>query len=137
MSFYQPSEFLCSCGRPECDAPKAVTPALLSKLDALRYYLDRPVVITSGLRCAYWNKKQGGVADSEHLTGEAADILVENSTELFKCIEANFHGLKPLFHRIGIKNRMLHCGISETHAQEVCWLYPQQEYPKHEEEHHA
>lgn len=35
-----------------------------------------PIVISSGYRCRELNKAVGGVSDSQHLTGEAADIAM-------------------------------------------------------------
>lgn len=43
-------------------------------LQPFRDHLNAPVVITSGYRSPALNRKVGGVAHSQHLTGEAADI---------------------------------------------------------------
>lgn len=43
-------------------------------LQPLRNSLKLPVVVTSGYRCAAVNKAVGGVATSQHLKGQAADI---------------------------------------------------------------
>lgn len=45
-------------------------------LQPLRDYLDSPVKITSGFRCAVLNKKIGGAKNSQHLYGQAADFIV-------------------------------------------------------------
>lgn len=44
-------------------------------LQPLRNYLKVPVVITSGYRCAVLNKRVGGVANSQHCLGMAADFV--------------------------------------------------------------
>ena len=50
---------------------------LLLKLELLRYHLgNRPVIINSGYRTKSWNKKVGGISNSNHLTGKASDIRV-------------------------------------------------------------
>jgi len=43
-------------------------------LEPLRRHVGQPVVISSGYRCKALNKKVGGVRNSQHMTGEAADI---------------------------------------------------------------
>ena len=53
-------------------------------LQTLRDFLGKPVVISSGYRCAELNKAVGGVRNSQHMKGEAADIHVENTEHLLK-----------------------------------------------------
>lgn len=45
-------------------------------LDPLREHLDKPIIINSGYRSSELNHYLGGVKDSQHLTGEAADIRI-------------------------------------------------------------
>ena len=53
-------------------------------LQPVRDKWGKPVVITSGYRCPALNKAVGGVATSQHLNGEAADInLGKANPELF------------------------------------------------------
>ena len=47
-----------------------------SLLQPIRDRYDSPVIITSGYRCPELNEAVGGVADSFHTTGEAADFYV-------------------------------------------------------------
>lgn len=54
--------------------PAEMDSDLLAKLEALRTALGRPVVITSGIRCEKCNAAVGGIANSRHLTGRAADL---------------------------------------------------------------
>lgn len=44
-------------------------------LDPLREEYGKPIYVTSGYRCAVINKAVGGVTGSQHLRGEAADIV--------------------------------------------------------------
>ena len=53
-------------------------------LQPLRDFLGKPVVISSGYRCAELNKAVGGVRNSQHMKGEAADIHVEITEHLLK-----------------------------------------------------
>lgn len=43
-------------------------------LQPLREAWGKPIIISSGYRCPTLNKAVGGVANSQHLLGEAADI---------------------------------------------------------------
>ena len=68
------SEYACDCAG-DCDGwPAQMSPALLERIEALRCPLDRPVIITSGVRCEARNAEVGGVAWSFHMRGCAADL---------------------------------------------------------------
>lgn len=43
-------------------------------LQPLRDYIGEPLTINSGYRCPALNRAVGGVSNSQHMTGEAADI---------------------------------------------------------------
>lgn len=69
------NEFACDCGGATCDGfPAEMCLELLLKLEALRNALNVPVIITSGLRCPERNAAVGGVPQSQHLFGQAADL---------------------------------------------------------------
>ena len=53
-------------------------------LQPLRDFLGKPVVISSGYRCPELNKAVGGVKNSQHMKGEAADIHVDSTEHLLK-----------------------------------------------------
>lgn len=70
-------EFECQCG---CGYDK-IEPALVEKLEQLRKVLsDRPIHILSGCRCPTHNARIGGVRNSQHIAGKAADIRVPGLT---------------------------------------------------------
>ena len=50
-------------------------------LDPLRRIHQQPIVITSGYRCAQLNKAVGGVSNSWHTKGNAADIHIKDEVE--------------------------------------------------------
>ena len=51
-------------------------------LDPLREAWGQPIIVTSGYRCARLNKTVGGVSNSQHIKGQAADIrTVRDSRE--------------------------------------------------------
>jgi uncharacterized protein YcbK (DUF882 family) len=73
-------EFKCRCRRPECRA-KAMSPAFLEKLQRMRDLWGKPLAITSGSRCSFWNSAVGGSEDSQHLKGLAADIALDDPAD--------------------------------------------------------
>ena len=47
-------------------------------LQPLRTAWERPLVINSGYRCPELNREVGGVATSQHVKGEAADVACDD-----------------------------------------------------------
>ena len=85
------SEFACPCCNHVMLHPK-----LLGKLVELRNVLERAVYITSGYRCPRYNQKIGGVVNSYHCIGLAADIKVRNInliSLLEICENIDFNGI--------------------------------------------
>ena len=81
-------------------------------LQPLRNKYGKPIVITSGYRCAALNKLVGGVANSYHLQGNAADIRVhsqDEAEELFKILKTIPSVDVALF----------------EHSTSSCWLHVQ------------
>ena len=76
MQYFDISEFACRCcGQyPE----NGMNDVLLSKLDALRESIGVPIHISCGYRCPSHNAEVGGVPNSQHVDGTAADIYTDN-----------------------------------------------------------
>ena len=60
-------------------------------LDPVRDMVHTPILITSGYRCPKVNRLVGGVDNSQHMSGYAADFYVQGFTssmmyQLFLCI---------------------------------------------------
>lgn len=68
------SEFRCKCLLCDFDTVDA---QLLEVLESVRQFYGLPVIITSGCRCPAHNAAVGGSANSQHLLGRAADIVVK------------------------------------------------------------
>jgi len=89
--YFNLSEFACPCCKKIM-----LHPLLLEKLEKLRKIIERPVYITSGYRCTRYNQEVGGVLNSYHLIGLAADIKVKdiNLIELLEiCENIDFNGI--------------------------------------------
>ena len=68
-------EFDCKCGKCEPDAETVGNIQLLmSVLQLLRGFINEPIKINSGYRCAEHNSNVSGGAGSRHLVGLAADV---------------------------------------------------------------
>lgn len=80
IDWFTREEFRCRCGlyhAPYCDGfPAEPREDLVRILDAVRHNFGAPVTVVSGLRCPRHNADSGGVANSQHMYGEAADIHV-------------------------------------------------------------
>ena len=79
--YFKREEMRCKCGGRYCDGFPAEPQELLMELaDRAREHFGRPARVVSGLRCSRWNAIQGGVANSQHMYGEAMDIYIEGIT---------------------------------------------------------
>ena len=78
IRYFKREEFRCKCGGRYCNGfPAEPKEQLVKLLDAARAHFGRPAHIVSGLRCPDWNSIQGGVANSQHMYGEAADVRID------------------------------------------------------------
>lgn len=74
---FSKSEMKCKCGGKYCNGyPAGISSKLMNILEGLRSYYGKPVTITSGLRCSRHNANVGGVSNSAHKYGKAADIYI-------------------------------------------------------------
>lgn len=66
---------------PSLDVISNLQALCIHVLEPLREYFNCPIIIGSGYRSPALNKAVGGAANSQHMTGEAADIhLPDNAT---------------------------------------------------------
>jgi len=115
--FFDISEFNCKCQRLH-----AINPAsgeLIKLLDDAREKASIPFKIVSGYRCHAHNKEVGGVADSAHIKGLAADISAITESQKFKVLTAL---MESGFCRIGIYKNFIHCDIDGMKPQDVIWI---------------
>lgn len=94
-------EFACKCG---CGFDIIAVPFV----DALQTFRDRlgvPIRVTSGCRCATHNQTVGGVKDSYHSKGLAADIVAQGLSpqQLYRAAD-----LSGLFRGIGLYSGWIH-----------------------------
>ena len=80
MKHFSLNEFRCKCCKElPADAWMYVEHMVNNVLDPVRGLFGKPIKVNSGYRCEKHNKEVGGAKNSQHLTGQAADIAAEHS----------------------------------------------------------
>lgn len=95
IRYFKRSEFRCPCGR--CGGfPAEPQESMVRAVDEIRQRLGVPVSIVdaggSGVRCAEHNAEVGGVANSQHLFGLAADLHSAASPAQMKAVAEDVMG---------------------------------------------
>lgn len=88
--YFRREEFRCRCGR--CGGfPAEMQEGELRLLDKIREHFGVPGIVSSGVRCAAHNAEVGGVGNSRHLTGHAADVCFTGipASQVVACAMAN------------------------------------------------
>ena len=93
------AERLAIDNTPPSAARKMLTILVEQLLDPIRRHYGAPIIVTSGYRCPALNTAVGGVANSHHIVGCAADITtgtIDNNRKLFALIidMQSTHGLR-------------------------------------------
>lgn len=117
------AEFECSCG---CGS-NMISQHLIELLQHVRNEYG-PLEISSGVRCASYNRDIGGVDGSAHvphmldeegIVGHAADILCLTSEDRYMLLPL----LMKKFKRIGIGKAFIHVDIDVIKVQGLVWEY--------------
>jgi hypothetical protein len=61
--------------KPDEVAIENIKKLSIQLLDSIRSYIGKPIFITSGYRCKELNSAIGGAKNSQHMKGQAADIV--------------------------------------------------------------
>lgn len=106
MQHFKIEEFRCRCcGEVACT--ENIESLVQAVLDPAREKLGKPIYVNSGYRCPKHNAEVGGVKNSQHLRGEAADITCRDNHRLAEIIEqkGNFDQLiiYPTFLHVSYK----------------------------------
>lgn len=118
-SNFELKEFACKDGSiiPDNILPNIVE--LAENLQVLRDYLGFPIQINSGYRSPAYNESVGGVKNSQHLLGKAADIVCQKYTpeQLLAAVEKLIAEGKVKFGGVGIYNTFLHVDLRDKKAR--------------------
>lgn len=74
IKYFKKSEFACKCGKYCNGYPAEIDMNMVKIADQIRTKIGKPITINSGLRCKTHNSNVGGVSNSQHLLGKAADL---------------------------------------------------------------
>ena len=117
-------EFQCPCS---CGANK-ISSVLIKKLQKVRDIIGRPIIITSGVRCEFYNASINASMNSSHIPdsyglGQAVDISCTTSKYRYELVQV----AQKFFKRIGISGGsyggFIHLDVDRSKVQEVMWLY--------------
>ena len=76
---------------PTVEATHNLCQLMTEVLEPAREKLGKPIIVTSGYRCPALNKAVGGVGNSQHMTGQAADLVCskyEDKRRLFDILSS-------------------------------------------------
>lgn len=90
-----------------------------NQLQILRNYLGKPIQINSAWRSEEYNASIGGVKDSQHIMGRAADIVVRdlNPIEVYNTIEELIEKGDMLQGGLGLYDTFVHYDIRGERAR--------------------
>ena len=117
-------EVMCPCG---CGANK-ISSILIEKLQKVRNIIGTSIIITSGVRCEFYNASIKASPSSSHIPdgygiGNAVDIACTTSKYRYELVQV----AQKFFNRIGISGGsyggFVHLDVDRSKVQEVMWLY--------------
>ena len=91
----------------------------LAKLEEAREIAGVSFIITSGYRTKEHNEYVGGVPNSSHLIGVAADISVSGGADRYVILNSL---IRAGFKRIGVAKTFIHCDTDDSKPNSV-WTY--------------
>ena len=116
MKYFTLDEFDCP-SLP--NSGKNMDTNFLTKLEEAREIAGVPFKITSGYRTKEHNKEVGGVPNSSHLIGVAADVSVSGGHDRYVILNAL---IKAGFKRLGVAKTFIHCDTDDSKPNSV-WTY--------------
>lgn len=119
LRHFAPWEFECPCGK--CDGGYArMSEDLLGMLDEARERAGIPFKINSAYRCPAHNKAVGGVPDSAHVHGKAADIAAPTSAARYAIAKTV---LELGAQRLGVASGFIHVDVDDSKPLDMLWTY--------------
>lgn len=92
-----------------------LSPELVKILQKVRERFKRPVTVTSGFRTPAYNKKVGGVENSQHLYGLASDIVVQGVSPI--TVASYIETLMPNTGGIGLYDTFVHVDVRKNKSR--------------------
>nr|WP_256476317.1 D-Ala-D-Ala carboxypeptidase family metallohydrolase [Anaerofustis sp. NSJ-163] len=112
VKYFKKSEFKCQCRGKYCNGyPAEMSSKLIDILEKLRAYFGKPITITSGLRCKKHNAEVGGVSNSQHQYGKAADIYIAGVDKAKIKAKAYEYGAKYCYYGTAGMGEAVHINV--------------------------
>ena len=128
MTFSQTAARLGIENVPSQSQIDAMRNLCVAVLQPLRRALGQPIVITSGFRSHAFNRAVNGAVDSQHMRGEAADIICPAMSvdSLFKSVLTERIPFDQLIHEGGSQSAWVHIsfGIQNPRHQILAATFP-------------
>jgi uncharacterized protein YcbK (DUF882 family) len=116
---FSKSEFKCSCGCGYGTREGDVSEALLDLLERMREEYG-PIRLTSGCRCAQHNAAVGGVPNSAHTRGTAADIFCFGGRTRRELVDL---AVVCDAAGIGVAKTFVHVDVDDVLSRPSAWSY--------------
>lgn len=125
IKYFSLSEFLKSATAKRLGIDNTPSFEVVDNLNKLADYLDvirekvgKPILISSGFRCPVLNKAVGGVSNSQHQKGLAADLICADMESLEKVLRET-GGFDQLIkeHRKGSKSFWYHVSVASRNGK--------------------
>lgn len=125
IKYFRLAEFINSATAKRLSIDNTPTFEIVDNLNRLAEYLDgireklgKPILVNSGFRCLTLNKAVGGVANSQHLKGLAADVACSDMESLEKVLRET-GGFDQLIkeHRKGSKSFWFHVSVCNRNGK--------------------
>ena len=117
---FSKSEAACSCGCGYGTRDGDVKPEILDLLERMREEYGRPMHINSWCRCAQHNAAVGGVHNSAHTRGTAADIRCTSGANRRKLMDL---AVMSYASGIGIARTFVHVDVCDVLPRPSAWSY--------------
>lgn len=125
IKYFKLSEFINSATAKRLGIDNTPTFEIVDNLNRLADYLDtireklgKPILVSSGYRCPMLNKAVGGVVNSQHQKGLAADLVCSNMESLGKVLRET-GGFDQLIkeHRKGSTSFWFHVSVCNRNGK--------------------
>lgn len=105
----QDPKLLCTCQSPKCDQ-RSVDQDTLDKLQLVRNWIKRAMVITSGGRCPNHPDEVHRTKPADHQKGKGVDVRYKTEEERNLLMT---YGAKAGFNAIAAGSSFVHLGVRE------------------------
>lgn len=114
------SEFQCKCGCEMPDDVRKNIEKLAENLQIVRDIVDEPIKINSAYRCESHNRAIGGVPNSQHVKGNASDVVISSLSpkEVYTLFDKLMDGGFIAQGGLGLYNTFVHY---DTRGHEARW----------------